>query len=60
MNLRECFEKRLLRRDAPSPEASRRSIMVAETKLTEARRALDHDLIDSSVILSYTAMFHAA
>jgi uncharacterized protein (UPF0332 family) len=60
MNLRECFERRLLRWDAPSPEASRRSIEVAESKLVEARRALGYDLIDSSVILAYTAMFHAA
>jgi len=60
MNQRECFEKRLLRRESPSPERCRRSVEVAEAKLLQAGKALEHELFDASLILSYTAMFHAA
>jgi uncharacterized protein (UPF0332 family) len=60
MRLNECFEKRLLRREKPDLEKSRRSIQVAEVKIAEARRAFDVDLMDAVVILAYTAMFHAA
>lgn len=60
MNQRECFEKRLLRRETPSPEKSLRSLEIAEAKLEEAKKALEHELADAATILSYTAMFHAA
>ena len=60
MNIRECFEKRLLRKDRPDPRRSGRSLEVAEAKLEEAEKALRYDLLDAAVILSYTAMFHAA
>ena len=60
MRLNECFEKRLLRKERPDPEKSRRSIEVAETKIDEAEKALWVDLTDTAVILAYTAMFHAA
>jgi len=33
MNLKECFERRLLRREAPSPEKSGMSIEIAESML---------------------------
>lgn len=60
MKLRECFEKRLLRRKRPDFEKSKRSIEVAEAKLDEAEEALSHKLFDATIILAYTAMFHAA
>jgi len=60
VKLKECFEKRLLRRERPDFEKSRRSIEVAETKLNEAEKALSHKLFDATIILAYTAMFHAA
>lgn len=40
MRLNECFEKRLLRREKPDLEKSRRSIQVAEVKIAEAQRSL--------------------
>jgi uncharacterized protein (UPF0332 family) len=60
MKLRECFQKRLLRKERPDSERSKRSVQVAEAKLDEAERALNHGLFDSTIILAYTAMFHAA
>lgn len=60
MNLKECFERRLLRREAPSPEKSGMSIEIAESMLEEAEKSLGYDLTNSVIILSYTSMFHAA
>ena len=60
MKLRECFEKRLLRRERPDPAKTQRSLEVAEIKLEEAEQALNHTLFDAAIILAYTAMFHAA
>ena len=60
MKLKECFDKRLLRKERPDLEKSKRSIEVAEFKLRETKRALSHKLFDPTIILAYTAMFHAA
>lgn len=60
MRLNECFEKRLLRKERPDLEKSRRSIEVAEAKIGEAEKALKVGLTDAAVIFAYTAMFHAA
>jgi len=60
MNVRECFEKRLLWEDRPDLRRSDRSMEVAEAKLEEAEKALVYGLLDATVILAYTAMFHAA
>lgn len=40
MNLRDCFQKRLLRRVKPDTAKSARSLEVASAKLEEAKRAL--------------------
>ena len=55
MNIRECFEKRLLLEDRPDPRRSGRSMEVAEAKLEEAEKALRYALPDAMVILAYTA-----
>lgn len=60
MRLSECFERRLLRHERPDLEKSRRSVEVAEAKIKQARRASEVGLLDATVILAYTAMFHAA
>lgn len=60
MRLNECFRKRLLRRERPDLEKSKRSIEVAEAKLNEAEKAFGHGLLDATVVLAYTTMFHAA
>lgn len=60
MRLGECFQKRLLRRERPDLEKCKRSIEVAAAKLDEAQKAFKHELSDATVVLAYTAMFHAA
>lgn len=60
MKLRECFEKRLLRKERPDFEKSQRSMEVASSKLNEAEKALSHKIFDATIILAYTSMFHAA
>jgi len=60
MRLNECFRKRLLRRERPDLEKSKRSIEVAEAKLNEAEKAFGHGLLDATVVLAYTTMFYAA
>jgi len=60
LKLQECFDKRLLRRERRDLEKSKRSIEVAEAKLDGAEKALSHKLFDATIILAYTAMFHAA
>jgi len=60
VNLRDCFRKRLLRRDKPDVKKGLRSLEIASAKLEEAERALKSDLFDAAIILSYTAVFHAA
>jgi uncharacterized protein (UPF0332 family) len=60
VKLKECFIKRLLRREIPDLQKSERSMEISETKLNEAQKALSHGLFDAATILAYTAMFHAA
>ena len=47
MNLRECFERRLLREDRPDPRRSERSMEVSEAKLDEAEKALGYGILDA-------------
>ncbi len=60
MRLKECFDKRLLRRERPDFEKSERSMEIVEAKLDEAEKALRNGLFDATIILAYTSMFHAA
>jgi len=60
MNLKERFQRRLLRHGGPDTRKSARSLEVAWTKLEEAEKALKEELFDAAIILSITAMFHAA
>lgn len=41
-------------------EKSKRSLEVAASKLEEAEKAFKHELFDATIVLSYTAIFHAA
>lgn len=60
MKIRECYERRLLREERSDPRRSERSMEVSEAKLEDAEKALRAGLPDATVILAYTAMFHAA
>jgi len=60
LNLEECFQRRLLRRDRPDPEKVERSLQVSAAKLEQAQKSHGHQIYDASLVLAYTSMFHAA
>lgn len=55
-----CIEQGLLRRVPASREKARRSIEKARELFLEAKADLRDGRINSTVIVSYTAIFHAA
>lgn len=60
MNIDECFEKRLLRKERPDMRKAGRSMEIALEKLDKAKKAHESGVYEASVILAYNAAFHAA
>ncbi len=60
MDVEECFEKGLLKREKPDDERSKRSVEIAKYKLGRARKLFDLGLLEETLTNSYSAMFHAA
>ncbi len=60
MDIKECFNKRLLRKIFPSREKASSSIKIAESKLAEAKKLFEKDFFNNAVLSAYTSMFHAA
>ncbi len=58
--LDECFEKGLIRKIPASEEKALKSIVKANRWLKEAKKNLEYGLLDSCLVSSYSAMFHAA
>jgi len=56
----KCFRKGLIRKTLPSREKALKSIIKAKKWLKEAKKNLEFDLVDSCLVSSYSAMFHAA
>jgi uncharacterized protein (UPF0332 family) len=59
MNVQDCFEKGLLKKEKPDIEKSKKSIEVAKYKLSLAKRLFDLKIFEETVTNSYSAMFHA-
>lgn len=60
MNVEDCFEKGLLKKENPDIEKSQRSIEMSKYKLGLAKRLFDLKIFDETITNSYSAMFHAA
>jgi uncharacterized protein (UPF0332 family) len=60
LNLEECFQRRLLRKERPDPQKAERSLQVSTAKLEQAQKSYTHQLYDACLVLAYTSMFHAA
>lgn len=60
MNVKECFEERLLLKIQPSREKSESSVKIAKQKLEESKNLFEKDFFNQAVISAYTCMFHAA
>lgn len=58
--LEECFRKGLIRKIPASEEKAAKSMAKANRWLNEAKKNFEHDLLDSCLVSSYSAMFHAA
>lgn len=60
MNVADCLEGGLLKKEQPDPEKAKRSLEVAMHKLGLAQREVDAGIFENAPVTAYTAMFHAA
>ena len=58
MNIKECLEKGLLRKENIDLEKAKKSMQIAEYKLERAKKLFELDIYDESVVNSYASMFH--
>lgn len=60
MNIKECFEKRLLKNGRPDRLKSKKAIEISKKNLIKAERLVKHGFYSEAIIASYTAMFQSA
>ncbi len=60
MNLKDCFDRGLLKKGKPDLDNALRSLRISEDFLEKAKKNVRIECYDVSVMLSYTSMFHAA
>lgn len=60
MNLNECFKQGLLKKIAPDIENAKKSLHESRRNVSDAEKNLKIRCYNVVVVLSYTAMFHAA
>ena len=60
MDIKDCFEKDLIRRDKKDLLRAKKSIQTAEHKLNIAQRTFEVNIFEEAIINSYASMFHAA
>lgn len=60
MNVADCIEEGLLKKERPDLEKARRSLEVAKHKLGLAQKEIGAEIFENAKITAYTAMFHAA
>ncbi|MBI5060920.1 MAG: HEPN domain-containing protein [Candidatus Aenigmarchaeota archaeon] len=59
MNVEECIEKGLLKRDIKDVRKALRSIVVAKNKLSKAMKLNEVGFNEEGIVNAYSAMFHA-
>ena len=60
MNMKDCYEKRMLRKIPEDLEKAKRSLQIAENKLETAKKTLEKELYGPTIIYGYTSMFHSS
>lgn len=60
MNIKECFEKRLLKKGRPDRLKSEKALEISEKNLLRGERLLKHGFYSEAIVSSYTAMFQSA
>lgn len=60
MNVEECLEKGLLKRENADLGKARSSLKMGKHKLEIAKKEQEHEIYESALINAYTSMFHCA
>ncbi|MBN1793154.1 HEPN domain-containing protein [Candidatus Woesearchaeota archaeon] len=60
MNVKDCIEKGLLKKETPDRRKSSKSIDVSLYKLERAEKLLSLEMYEETVLNSYASIFHAA
>src|SRR3990172_5764331 len=60
MDIKECFEKRLLRKGRPDRLKSEKALEISKKNLTKSERLMKYGFYSEAIIASYTAMFQSA
>ena len=60
MDLNDCLEKGLLKKDYPDKEKSKKSLETADNKLVLAKKLFNFDILEETFTNCYAVMFHAA
>ena len=60
MNLQECFDTGLLRKEKPDEKKALNSLETAETYIVKAHHTLKSRDFDLTIFCAYTSMFHAS
>lgn len=60
MRYGDCIREGLLKKTKPDLRKAQRSLEIADQRLKEAEASFKNGILSGSLILSYTAMFHAA
>lgn len=60
MDVKECLEKKLLKKDTPDRRKALRSLEIALKKLEKAKKLHSANFFEEAVVSAYSSMFHAA
>ena len=60
MNIKDCFEQRILRKIKPDLEKANKSFEIANSKLEKAKELFNADFFSDALVSIYTSMFHAS
>jgi uncharacterized protein (UPF0332 family) len=60
MNIKECFEKRLLKRGRPDLLKSKRALEMSKKNLAKSESLMKHGFYSEAILAAYTAMFQSA
>ncbi|MEK6861704.1 MAG: HEPN domain-containing protein [Nanoarchaeota archaeon] len=60
MNIQECLENGLLKKDKPSIEKAKKSIKISKLKLEKAENLFKLKILDMAEVNIYSSMFHAS
>lgn len=60
MNIKECFEKRLLKKGRPDSLKSAKAIEIARKNLVKSESLMKHGFYSEAILAAYTAMFQSA